>query len=96
MTFRFTAAAVSGLVLVSACGGSSESSVANSPETTFVANTNAASGSNGEASIPTTQPETAVTTLLPLGGDPADLLIDSSFDIGAIDGPVVLWFWAPG
>jgi hypothetical protein len=96
MRLRVVAGTVSGLFFLGACGGASESTVANSSESSVVANTNAVSGSDAPSSDPTTPSGSAVTSPLPIGGEPANLLIDSSLDIGAIEGPVVLWFWAPG
>lgn len=85
--------AIGVVATIISCGGSSVSS-------------NESLSSSAPSSSSITTPATVaegsansdVTTLPPVtvGVDPANLLIDSSLDIAAIDGPVVLWFWAPG
>lgn len=76
-----------GLLVGAACGGDSASSDVSmrvpSSSTAVPATTDAPSPSTEGAS---TEPSTA----------PVELLVDASYDIEAIEGPVVLWFWAPG
>jgi hypothetical protein len=88
-TFSLLAVAVS----LSACGGSSGSSsaVVTEPSGSNEVNAGTTNSTMASNSAPQVEP-----SLPPLETDPAKLLIDSSLDIGAIDGPVVLWFWAPG
>lgn len=76
------ALAASALVLA-ACGGESASS-------DIVDATSGSTPASESTSATRSTSETSATT------SPADVLVDSSYDIGAVDGPVVLWFWAPG
>lgn len=92
MTSRRISFVLGGLVALSACGGSSGSSIASSPVASSTV-TESSNSANNQGSV-----ESATTAVPPVtvGVDPTNLLIDSSLDIAAIDGPVVLWFWAPG
>lgn len=76
-----------GLWALVSCGGESASSEASSGAS---ASSAAVPVTDGAASPPTD----AIGTEPP--STPMELLIDASYDIEAIDGPVVLWFWAPG
>ena len=80
-------------LFLNACGGSSGSSspVVTEPTGSNEVNVGSTDSTTASSAAPQSEP-----TLPPLETDPAKLLIDSSLDIGAIDGPVVLWFWAPG
>jgi len=77
----------SGALVLGACGGESASSVVRDV-------TSQPSVADGTTTVnsPTTQAASATSA----PASPADVLVDLSFDIEAIDGPVVLWFWAPG
>lgn len=89
MNLRRMALLLGAVATIGACGGASESSdatPANSVSAPSSTQTTVVNGEPGESFAP------PVT----VGVDPANLLIDSSLDIAAIDGPVVLWFWAPG
>lgn len=69
------------------CGGdsaSSETSMDVSAASTEVPVTNGATSPSTDGV--STEPPTS----------PMELLVEASYDIEAIDGPVVLWFWAPG
>lgn len=73
------------LMALISCGGDSASSesAVSSPETSAVV------PSTDSGVAPSTDVGSAPAT-------PVELLVESSYDIDAIDGPVVLWFWAPG
>lgn len=76
-----------GLLAMAACGGDSASSevsmeVPSSSTAVPVTNGDTSSSTDGVSTDPPSSP--------------VELLVDASYDIEAIDGPVVLWFWAPG
>ena len=95
MTLRRTFLVIAGLAAVSACGGSSVSSDSSNPNSIATSSTVVASPSGEGNQVNTESPGTSVAPVA-VAVDPENLLIDSSLDIAAIDGPVVLWFWAPG
>lgn len=70
-----------------ACSGDSASSEVSQEAP---ASSEAVSVTNGATSPSTDGGSTESPTA------PLELLVDASYDIEAIDGPVVLWFWAPG
>lgn len=88
-----TSLLVASVVALSSCGGSTASSTESVPS-----QAPPSSADSVPASVTTGSTNSEVTTLPPVtvAVDPTNLLIDSSLDIAAIDGPVVLWFWAPG
>lgn len=89
MSRRIVLLLASSALVLGACGGESASS--DIPDVTSPSSV-AESTTTVAVNSPTTQ--AASTTSAP--ASPADVLVDLSYDIEAIDGPVVLWFWAPG
>lgn len=89
MNMRRIALLLGSVAVLGACGGASE--------TSDVTSTNSASAPTPtQSTVPTVDPSEPSVAPVTVGIDPTNLLIDSSLDIAAIDGPVVLWFWAPG
>lgn len=88
---RFAPAVLSvGLLALAACGGDSASSETSNPAL------GAPSPTSGVAVTDVGPTSSVGVTAAGETPAPTDLLVDSSYDIEAIDGPVVLWFWAPG
>lgn len=88
MSRRIVLLLASGTLVLGACGGESASS-----DTPGVTTESAAEGTT---TVVVNSPTTQAASTAPAPTSPADVLVDLSYDIEAIDGPVVLWFWAPG
>ena len=89
MSRRIVLLLASSALVLGACGGESASS--DIPDVTSPSSV-AESTTTVAVNSPTTQAASTTSALV----SPADVLVDLSYDIEAIDGPVVLWFWAPG
>lgn len=77
-----------GALVLGACGGESASS--------DVADVTSGSAVAETTSAPEDSSTTQAVAATSAPTSPADVLVDLSYDIEGIDGPVVLWFWAPG
>lgn len=89
MSRRIVLLLASGALVLGACGGESASS--ETPDAT-IGSSVVESPTTAVANSPTTQAASATAAPVP----PDEVLVDLSYDIEAVDGPVVLWFWAPG
>lgn len=89
MNRRLILLLASGALVLGACGG--ESAFSDIPDVT-----SQSSVAESTTTVAVTSPTTQAASATSAPTSPAEVLVDLSYDIEAIDGPVVLWFWAPG